>query len=151
MLIKRMLHKPRKGVAWLKVIAKAKRGSEDSCLVDYESFRRAYRRLMNGERPPPLPGKRPFSRPLTSKGGLPTAAGRTILKLMTTAPHLKEITFIPRRRSLIVHWAYGTKELYSLSRSKDERHRRLISKNYEASCLAFLDQIWTVGRSLDKV
>jgi len=141
-LIKRMLRKPRKGEAWLKVVAKAKRGSEDGCLVDYASFRRAYRRLMAGERPPPLPGKRPFSRPLTSKGGLPTAVGRAVLKLMTTVPHLKEIAFIPCRRSLFVHWADGTKELYSLSRSKDERHRRLRCKNYEARCLNLLDQIW---------
>jgi len=141
-MIKRMLHKPRKGAAWLKVVAKANRGSEDGCLVDYESFRRAYRRLMNGERPPSLPGKCLFSRPLTSKSTLPTAAGRAGLKLMTAAPHLKEITFIPHRRSLIVHWADGTKELYSLSRSKDERHRRLRCKNYEARCLNLLDQIW---------
>ena len=141
-LIKRMLHKPRKGAPWLKVITKAKLGSEDGCLVDYESFRSAYRRLMNGERPPPLPGNRPFSRPLTSKGGLPTAAGRAVLNLMKTAPHLKEITFLPRRRSLIAHWTDGTKEYYTLSRSKDKRHQHLLNKNYQARCLDLLDQIW---------
>jgi hypothetical protein len=108
-LIKRMLRKPRKGAAWLKIVATPKGGSEDGCLVDYESFRRAYRRLMNGERPPRLPGKRPFSRPLTSKGGHPTAAGRAVLKLMTAVPYLKEITFIPRRKSLLVVWADGKK------------------------------------------
>jgi len=143
-LIKRMLRKPRKGAAWLKIVAKPKGGSEDGCLVDYESFRRAYRRLMNGERPPPLTGKRPFSRSLTSKEGLPTATGRAVLRLMTAIPDLKEVIFMPRRKSFLVVWADGKKELYKVIRSKTGGSARLRDDNYDPRCLALLDQIWAV-------
>lgn len=144
-LIKRMLRKPRKGAAWLKIVAKSKGGSESGCRVDYESFRRAYRRLMHGERPPPLPGKRPFSQSLTSKKGLPTAAGHALLRLMTTTPHLEEIKFMPRRKSLLVVWADGKKELYKLIRSKTGGNSRLLDDSHDSRCLALLDQIWAAG------
>jgi len=146
-LIKRMLRKPRKGAAWLKVVAKAEKGSEDGCLVEYESFRRAYRRLMDGERPPPLPGKRTGATPLASASGLPTAAGRAVLRLMAAIPDLQEIALIPRRKSLVVRWADETRELYKLSRSKDGGKQRLLNDTNDSRCLDLLDEIWSVDRS----
>jgi hypothetical protein len=146
-LIKRMLRKPRQGAAWLKVVAKAQKGSEDGCLVKYESFRRAYKRLMAGEKPPPIPGNRNGSTPLASPSGLPTAAGRAILRLMAAIPDLHEVVFIPARKSLVVRWADETRELYKLSRSKDGVKQRLLNDTYDPRCLDLLDQIWSVDRS----
>jgi len=146
-LIKRMLRKPRQGTAWLKVVAKAQKGSEDGCLVEYESFRRAYKRLMAGEKPPPIPGNRNGSTPLASPSGLPTAAGRAILRLMATIPDLHEVVFIPARKSLVVRWADETRELYKLSRSKDGVEQRLLNDTYDPRCLDLLDQIWSAEKN----
>lgn len=145
-LIKRMLRKPRKGAAWLKVVAKAKKGSEDGCLVEYESFRRAYKRLMAGEKPQPLPGNRTGSTSLASTNGLPTAAGRAILRLMAAIPDLQEIALLPRRKSLVVRWADDTKEVYQLSPSKEGRKKRLLNDTHDPRCLDLLDQIWSANR-----
>jgi hypothetical protein len=146
-LIKRMLRKPRKGAAWLKIVRKAEKDSEEGCLVDYESFRRAYKRLMAGEKPPPLPGKRTGATPLASASGLPTAAGRAILRLISTIPDLREITLISRRKSLVVRWADETRELYKLSRSKDGVKQRLLNDTYDPRCLDLLDQIWSAEKN----
>jgi hypothetical protein len=143
-LIKRMLRKPRKDAAWLKVVAKAEKGSEDGCLVEYESFRRAYRRLMDGERPPPLSGKRTGATPIASASGQPTAAGRAILRLVAAIPNLREIALFPRRKSLVVRWADDTKKVYKLSPSKEGGKKRLLNDTYDPRCLDLLDQIWSV-------
>lgn len=146
--MKRLLNADAEGGAWLAVVGQAAAGGEKGRLIDYESFRKAYKRLITGERPPPLRGECQTAEFLVSKDGAPTTTGSALLRALELLPRLSQsIIITPGRKSIVARWPDGTQEIYKAVRTRHDGKWRLVSKTYEPAVLACLDMIWSSGRA----
>ena len=136
-LLERMLRPGAGGTSWLVVVGKATR-AEDA-VIDYASFRQAYKRLMKGERPPLLPQQRDAATAILTKQGRPTAAAAALLKAWPFLKDADKIIFNGRKRTFTVHWNDGSFGMFKVV----QRARKISLKDvtYDAAGLRFLDSL----------
>ena len=146
-LVKRLLNADSAERAWLDVVEEAEAGGEDGRIVDYRSFRRAYRRLIKGERPPPLPGGIKVPELLLGQSGAPAEVAAAVLRLMTLLPRLgQEVSISVGTKSFVVHWSDGTTEIYKAVRNRRGGKKGLALKTYEAVTLSLVDKLWAAEK-----
>jgi hypothetical protein len=145
-LLERMLCPGADGKSWLVVVGKATR-AEDA-VIDYASFRRAYQRLMMGERPPPLPRQRGATPAILGKHGRPTEAGSALLKAWRFLQDADKIVLNGRKSTFTVHWEDGSFRMFKVVGQAGES--RLVDITYSAAGLRFLDSLPTVDGCGDR-
>ncbi len=134
-LLERMLCPGADGTSWLVVVGKATR-AEDA-VIDYASFRRAYQRLMMGERPPPLPRQRGAAPAILGNDGRPTEAGSALLKAWRFLQDADKIVFHGPKRIFTVHWQDGSFRMFKVVGQAGKS--RLVDITYGAAGLRLLD------------
>jgi hypothetical protein len=132
-----MLRPGADGKSWLVVVGKATR-AEDA-VIDYASFRRAYQRLMMGERPPPLPRQRGATPAILGKHGRPTEAGSALLKAWRFLQDADKIVLNGRKSTFTVHWEDGSFRMFKVVEQAGKS--RLVDITYGVPGLRFLDSL----------
>jgi hypothetical protein len=136
-LLERMLRPGADGKSWLIVLGKGTRG--EGVVIDYPSFRRAYKRLMKGERPPLLPRQRGAAPAIFIKQGRPTAAGSALLRAWPFLQDADKIIFNGRKRTFTVQWNDGSFGMFEVLQRAGKH--RLKDVTYDVAGLELLDSL----------
>lgn len=142
-LLERMLRPGPDGKSWLVVIGPKTAKNIGALTIDYPSFRRAYKRLCKGERPPSPPQQREAAPALFNAEGSPTAAGSAFLEALDNLRGVERVSVSKDARFFTVVWKDGSfRMLKVVRRSGKKAQWKDVTYNLEG--LGLMDSLPTL-------